>query len=111
MPSGVAWPLGFIIGIMIGPSGIKSKMTVRYSGAVPGARGGRARQETVGVVNEVGDDHVNDLLWKSIGRGRTCSEGSGGAPPKSILPILARSRYQIIFMNSSITAGAKNGNQ
>ena len=35
--------------------------------------------------------------------------GSDKAPPKSILPILARSRYQIILMNSSITVGAKKG--
>ena len=79
------WSLGFIIGIVIGPSGTKSTMKLRYSGAVPGARGGRARQETVGVENEVGDDHVNDLLWIEVyWQGKNLQWGGPARHPRRV---------------------------
>ena len=45
-------------------------MKMRNSGEVPGARGERTCQEAAGVVGEVCDDRVNDLLRKLSGRNR-----------------------------------------
>jgi hypothetical protein len=52
--------------------GDKSTMKMRNSGNVPGARGERTCQEAVDVVDEVGDNHVDNILRKPSGRGRTC---------------------------------------
>ena len=43
---------------------------------VPRTRGEGACQEAAGVVNEMGDNHVDDLLRKSGGRRGTCCRGS-----------------------------------
>jgi hypothetical protein len=50
----------------------KSTMKMRNNGDVPGAGGERTCQEAVGVVDEVGNNHVNDILRKPSNRGRTC---------------------------------------
>ena len=57
-------------------------MKMRNGSAVPGTRGEGARPETSGVVDEVGDDHINDLLGDPISRGRTCGRGLRGGTPK-----------------------------
>ena len=55
---------------------------------------------------------MSTTSWGSLLAGEEFAVGmSGEAPPKSILQIFARSRYQIILMSSSIAVGTKNGNQ
>jgi hypothetical protein len=48
----------------IGDPSDKSTMKMRNSSEVPGARGERTCQEAVGVVDEVGDNQVDDPLRK-----------------------------------------------
>ena len=58
-------PFGYC-GPPINPTGVsgKSAMEMRESGNVPGARGEGARQETAGVTDNLGNNHVDDLLRK-----------------------------------------------
>ena len=48
------------------------KMT--NGGDIPGVRGEGACQEAAGVTPEVGNNHINKLLGKPSGRGRTVVE-------------------------------------
>lgn len=48
-------------------------MKMWNGGKVLGTRGEGACPETGGVTNEVGDNHVDDLLGKPGGRGGTCT--------------------------------------
>jgi hypothetical protein len=63
-------PLSFVGVAVIGNCSDKSAMKTRNSGEIPGARGERTRQETAGVVDEVGDNHVDNPLRKPSGRDR-----------------------------------------
>ena len=64
-----------VLVVMIrGGSGGKSAMQMGNSSDVPGTRGEGACQEAVGV-DDVGGDHVHDLLGKPGGRGRTLARG------------------------------------
>jgi hypothetical protein len=63
----------------------KSAMKMRNSGDVPGTRGERARQEAVGVVDEVGNNLIDDLLGKPGGRRGTYGRRfRRGTPQQSI---------------------------
>ena len=53
----------------------KSVVKVWNSSGGPRPRGERACQEAVGVVHEVGDNRVDDVLRKACGRERTCFRG------------------------------------
>jgi hypothetical protein len=55
----------------VGPGG-ESVMKMGEGGDVPGITGQGACQKTGFVVDEVGDDHLDDLLGKSGGGGRAC---------------------------------------
>lgn len=48
---------------------------MRNDGDVPGTRNEGTCQEVTGVADEVGSNHIGDLLRKSGGRGRTCGRG------------------------------------
>ena len=61
-------------------------MKMRNGGAVPGARGEGARPEAASVVGDVDDDHVDDLLGKSIGRGRIRGGGVRRGAPEEYSP-------------------------
>jgi hypothetical protein len=55
-----------------GPSD-ESVMEVGDRGGVPGVTGQGAGEETALIVDNVGNDHLNDFLWESYGRGQLCS--------------------------------------
>jgi len=55
--------------------GSKSVVNVRNSGEVPGVTGQGACEKPVLVVDEVGDDHFDDIHGKSDDRGRACCGG------------------------------------
>ena len=59
---------------------------LRNSSDIPGTRSEGARQEVAGVVHEVSDNHVDDLLGEPGGGGRTFGRGNWrGTPKKSLL--------------------------
>jgi hypothetical protein len=64
----------------------KSAMEMRYSGDVLGARGEGACQEAAGIMDEMGNNHIDDLLREPGGGGRTCgSRVRRGTREESIL--------------------------
>ena len=63
-------PLSFVGVAVTGNFSDKSAMKMRNSGEIPGARGERTRQEAAGVVDEVGDNQVDNPLRKPSGRDR-----------------------------------------
>ena len=63
----------------VGPPAVLSEEGVVKmwdGGGVPGATGHGACQEAAGVVDEIGDDHIDDLLGKFGDGGRVCSSGN-----------------------------------
>jgi len=45
-------------------------MEIRDGGNVPGVTGQGTRQKAAGVVDEMGDNHFDELQWKLGGRGQ-----------------------------------------
>jgi len=50
----------------------ESAMEIRGGGDVPGVTGQGTRQKAAGVVDEMGDNHFDDLQWKLGGCGQLC---------------------------------------
>lgn len=64
------WPA---IGVVVGREGV---VKMGHGSDVPRKTCRRTREKDVGVVDEVGDDHIHEFLWEPGGLGRTC----GGSP-------------------------------
>ena len=54
----------------VGEYGSMGVMEVRNGGDVPGVAGEGTRKEIVFVIDEMSNDHLNDLVGKAVGGGR-----------------------------------------
>ena len=64
----------------------KGVMEVRNGGDVPRVAGQGACAETAFVIDKIGDDYFNDLLWEPSGRGRACGRSLQGSTTRTHSP-------------------------